>query len=197
MSLTDAYQIAGIVSATVAFVGLIVLWVYAYDTRKLRLVAQQQLEAPITPCVVVTGNPQNKGLDGPLRFENLGVGVALNIGWRYASSPTTWIEVPALSLRDTHHAPFVIRDILNHGKAIICEFDSLSGTRYTTTSSIPEDTREFDFQHHFKQYDFRVSHRPTSASSSEKLYIGRTCSQGSCASPSQSHFWTSPDLPAM
>ncbi len=120
MSLTDAYQIAGIVSATVALVGLIVLWVYAYDTRKLRLVAQQQLEAPITPCVVVTGNPQNKGLDGPLRFENLGVGVALNIRWRYASSSTAWNEVPALSSRDTHHASFVIRNILNHGKAIIC-----------------------------------------------------------------------------
>jgi hypothetical protein len=150
MSLTDAYQIAGIVSATVALVGLIVLWVYAYDTRKLRLVAQRQLEAPITPCVVIMGNPQNRGLDGPLRFENLGVGVALNIRWRYASSSTAWNEVPALSTRETHHTPVVIRSILNHGKAIICEFESLSGTRYTTTSSIPEDTRDFDFQHSFR-----------------------------------------------
>jgi hypothetical protein len=44
--------IAGIFSSVVGFLGLVALFFYAYDTRKMRLAVQQQLESAITPRVL-------------------------------------------------------------------------------------------------------------------------------------------------
>jgi hypothetical protein len=129
---------------------LFVLGVYAWDTRKLRLVAQQQLENAITPCVVITANPQRLGIDGAIEMENIGVGTALNVRFSFVDT-ISWSSAPAIPARGHIAVAFRIKDILNHGKQVICEFESLSGTRYRTLSIVPDDTKHFDLEHRFER----------------------------------------------
>lgn len=156
MTLECWYYAAGIGSFFVAFGGLIGLAFYAAETRSLRIAsqkqvntAQQQLEAAITPCVLVMRSESSDSVDAPLRLANCGQGVALNLRWKYSGKTQTWMEFPALGPGDTRLAPFLIRDIINNG-SIECVFESISGASYSTVSLFSENTN-FDFRHQFKR----------------------------------------------
>jgi hypothetical protein len=103
MSLEYWYYIAGIASAVIGLLALVGLGIYAYDTRQLRIAAQDQTEATMKPCAVVVPDPSNGGIDGPLLLKNVGVGVALNIRWRYTGKDYPWREFPALGPGESRH----------------------------------------------------------------------------------------------
>ena len=152
MTLESCYYVAGIVSSAVGFLGLAGLVIYTQETREIRKAAQQQLESAIAPCVLVVGDPAQRGLDGPLSIRNFGVGPALNIRWRYLRAQNrAGHEIPALGPGDVKGVSFVIRDVMNGGMAVECEFESLSGVRYLTTSEVEDATQTFDFQHKFRR----------------------------------------------
>lgn len=150
MSLECWYYIAGIVSAGVATIGLIVLALYAYDTRQLRVATNEQVEATIKPCVVLGPELGNDSNGAPLFIRNVGVGVALNVRWRYTDDDHPWQEFPALGPGESLRVSFLIRDVINNG-AVECEFESLSGTRYSTLSGFSESTQNLDFRHSFRK----------------------------------------------
>lgn len=156
MTLESSYYIAGIASFFVGLGGLIGLIVYAVDTHKLRdaaqkqvTAAQHQLEAAITPCVLVFDT--SGAVDAPLLFKNSGTGVALNVRWRYSASKSKeWTEFSALGPGEGRKAPFLTRDIINYG-AIECVFESISGTPYLTLSGFSDTTTNLDYRHQFKR----------------------------------------------
>ena len=151
MSLECWYYTAGIVSAVIGFFGLIGLTVYAIDTRKLRIAAQEQIETAMRPCVLIAESPQNGSVGTPLFMKNVGVGVALNVHWRYTGRPNhTWQESPSLGAGESKPVPFLIRDVINGG-AVECEFESLSGACYSTLSGFSENSPNLDFRHSFKK----------------------------------------------
>ncbi|HSY03629.1 MAG TPA: hypothetical protein VK819_15810 [Acidobacteriaceae bacterium] len=151
MSLECWYYIAGIASAAVGLLGLVALIVYAYDTRQIRIAAQDQVEATMKPCAVVIPGSGNDSVDAPLFLKNVGVGVALNIRWRYTDkADQPWQEFPALGPGESRAVPFLIKHVINGG-AVECEFESLSGARYSTLSGFSENTQNLDFRHSFKK----------------------------------------------
>jgi hypothetical protein len=155
MSLECWYHIAGIASAVIGFFGLVALIVYAYDTRQLRIAAHEQIEATMKPCALVVPHPDNESVDAPLFLKNVGVGVALNIRWRYTGkSDHPWQEFPALGPGESRAVSFLIKHVINGG-AVECEFVSLSGARYSTLSGFSEDTQNLDFRHSFKKLSNR------------------------------------------
>jgi hypothetical protein len=152
MTLESCYYLAGIVSSGVGLAGLVGLVLYTRETHKIRKATQQQLESATAPCVFVVGDPGKKGLDGPLSMRNFGVGPALNIRWRYRKEQNRpGREFPALGPGEVMGVSFVLRDVINGGMAIECEFESLSGVRYLTTSEVEEATQTFDFHHRFRR----------------------------------------------
>lgn len=144
------YYVAGIVSSAVAVLGLIALCIYAYDTRQLRAAAQGQVEATMKPCALLMPEFGNDSTDAPLFLKNVGVGVALNIRWRYTEKDYPWQEFPALGPGEALKVPFLIKEVINNG-AVECEFESLSGARYSTTSFFSEKTTNLDFRHSFRR----------------------------------------------
>jgi hypothetical protein len=129
MSLECWYYLAGIFSFFVAVGGLIGLIIYAIDTRKMRVAAQEQIEATVTPCVLVFEDPDNQSVDAPLWFRNVGTGVALNIRWRFMGSTGKSLhEFPALASSYQRKATFLKQQVISYG-AVECEFESLSGAR--------------------------------------------------------------------
>ena len=151
MSIEWWYDAAGIGSFLVGCGGLIGLGIYAYDTRQLRLAAQEQMETAMKPCVLIISDPQKEGVDAPLFMTNAGVGVAINIRWRYTGlTEHQWQEFPALGPAESMNVSFLIKHVINHG-AVECEFESLSGTRYSTLSGFSEKSQNLDFQHSFKK----------------------------------------------
>ena len=80
------------------------------------------------------------------------MGPALNIRWRYRKEQDrAGHEFPALGAGEVMEVSFVLRDVINNGAAIECEFESLSGVRYLTTSEVKDATQTFDFQHRFRR----------------------------------------------
>ena len=151
MSLECWYYIAGIASAVIGFFALIGLAIYAYDTRQLRIAAQDQIEATMKPCAIVVPQPGNESVDTPLFLKNVGVGVALNIRWRYTGKAEhSWQEFSALGPGESRAVSFLIKHVINNG-AVECEFESLSSTRYSTFSGFSENTQNLDFRHSFKK----------------------------------------------
>ena len=165
MTLECGYYIAGIGSFLVAILGLAGLVYYAYETRKLRIAAQEQLgalkeqvraaqdqlEAAFVPCVVITQDPSNDSVDATLYARNVGAGVALNTRWRYVKyHDKPWIELPALVVGGSRTLPFKVRDVIN-GAGIECEFEGLGRIRYRTLSSFSETTTDLDLRHQFER----------------------------------------------
>lgn len=150
MSLECWYYLAGVVSAAVGAVGLVVLSIYAYDTRQLRVAANEQIEATMKPCALLIPELGNNSTGAPLFLKNVGVGVALNVRWRYTGIEHSWQEFPTLGPGEALRVPFLIRDVINNG-ALECEFESLSGAHYSTLSGFSENTTGLDFRHSFKK----------------------------------------------
>jgi hypothetical protein len=148
MPLDGWSYVAQIVTSVIGILGFGALVFYAVDTRRMRIAAQEQVEASIIPCVLITADPQKLGTEGAIRIENIGAGPALNIRWAFWKD-LTWNSLPALEAKKSRSAPFLLKEILNNDKAVVCEFESLSGTKYRTFSTIPEDTEHFDLQHRF------------------------------------------------
>ncbi len=171
MTLECAYYLAGVGSFFIALGGLIGLVIYALDTRKLRIVAGEQLEAAkkqaeaalqqavaaqegleaaVTPCALIVGDAESESVEAPLSMRNVGAGAAINIQWRLTKVPNpAWTEFPALSPGECRRVPFHMRDVIPG--QVECEFESLSGTRYQTRSGFSEDTTNLDFRHEFNR----------------------------------------------
>jgi hypothetical protein len=148
MPLGSWSYVAQIVSSVIGILGFGALVFYAIDTRKLRLAAQEQVEAAIIPCVLITADPQKLGTEGAIKIENIGAGPALNVRWAFWKN-LSWNSLPAIEAKKSRSAPFLLKDILNNDKVVVCEFESLSGSKYRTFSTIPEDTEHFDLRHRF------------------------------------------------
>ena len=160
MSLEWIYYVAGIVSAIAAIAGLIGLWYYARETYLLRkaaeaqlAVSQDQLENSIKPCVLVVKDISNQvSFDKvPLILKNLGAGVALNVRYQLEKNKGgPWIEAPALAVGDSVASHMILKNVLFRNP-LVCEFESLSGVKYETTSFISDLTTDFDLRHTFKR----------------------------------------------
>jgi len=103
------------------------------------------------PCAIVVPADGNDSVDAPLCLKNVGVGVALNVRWRYTRKENhAWQEFPTLGPREFRHVRFLTKDVIPNGE-IECEFESLSGTIYSTLSGFSENTQNLDFRHSFKK----------------------------------------------
>jgi len=163
MTIESWYYTAGIGSFVVALLGLLGLAFYTFETRKLRIATekqlkavtkqvdamQQQLEAAITPCVLVFES-QSRSTPELLSLKNCGTGVALNIRLRYSGDDTNqWTEFAALGPSETRPAPFSMSNLIN--VAVECEFESISGARYSTRSGHSAATTNLALRHEFKR----------------------------------------------
>jgi hypothetical protein len=143
------YYVSGIASSFVALGGLIGLAVYAFDTRRLRIAAQQQLETAIRPCVLLMEDADAlRDFDhANLILKNAGGGGALNVRWRYKIiADSDWIGCPALAPGEFIRPPVHPRDLLD-GNGIECEFTSLSDTRYRATVTCGTPGPGLELQH--------------------------------------------------
>jgi hypothetical protein len=154
MHLENLYYLAGIVSALAAVLGLFGLAYYASETRKLRVAAQDQVQNMLKPCVLLIRDHSSSRRfnQTPLIFKNLGTGAALNLRWHLAASEThAWQELPALAPTEICTSHLLIKDVLNGGGSVECEFESITGERYQTHSYYPDSTSDFDPRHTSKQ----------------------------------------------
>lgn len=149
MSLDHWYYLAGVGSFLVGLGGLIGLIFYAIDTRKIRRSAQQQAEAPFTPCVLIVENPMDHTIDASLYMKNIGSSAALNIQWRLVKN-TPWNETRALGPSEATDLHIEIKDVID-GNGVECLFESLSGAKFSTTSDFSENTQTLDFRHTFRR----------------------------------------------
>jgi hypothetical protein len=149
MTLECWYYIAEIVSAVIALLALVGLIIYAWDTRKLRITNQQQLEATIRPCVLLMEDADVlRDFDhANLILKNVGAGVALNVRWRYQCIKNSgWVGCPALASGDFIRPPVHPRDVLD-GSGVEVEFSSLSDTRYRATVTCGSPGSSLEMQH--------------------------------------------------
>jgi hypothetical protein len=149
MTLECWYYASGIASFFVALGGLIGLGWYACETRKLRIAAQQQLEAAIQPCVLLMEDAdQLRDFENAfLILKNVGVGVSLNVRWRYRKIANSgWIACPALAPGGFIRPPVHPRDVLNWD-GVECEFSSFSGTKYRVINTCGQPGPSVEMQH--------------------------------------------------
>ena len=103
------------------------------------------------PCVLLLKNP-NKTVpfdQNPLILKNVGNGVALNARYQMAKSKGgPWIETPALQVDNSIETHMLLKHLLDMN-ALVCEFESMSGTHYRTESYISDVTTDLDLRHRF------------------------------------------------
>jgi len=160
-------QLGILIVASLTFVALV--W-YAIETRRLRVAAQDQLEALAKPCLTLAmelrdpsdailemhqavGNTTARGDHGNFMVHNIGNGVALNVSYRFRS-----LERDALN--DLSARYFI--SVLPNQKAtmpepmnvssysgecqLTFEFDSIGGVRYESTVTMNHHVlTRFDF----------------------------------------------------
>jgi hypothetical protein len=149
MTLESWYYVSGIASFFVALGGLIGLVAYAFDTRRIRIAGQHQLEAAIRPCVLLMEDAdQARDFDhSNLILKNVGVGVSLNVRWRYMKIKNSgWIGCPALAPGEFVRPPVHPRDVLD-GNGVECEFSSLSDTKYRVIITYGKPGSSLELQH--------------------------------------------------
>jgi len=81
----------------------------------------------------------------------VGVGPALNIRSQFTKNEGgPWNEEPVLPAGSEIKSRLTMRIMFDFG-ILRCQFESLSGVKYETTSFIGELTTKFDTQHTFKK----------------------------------------------
>ncbi|MHB1838327.1 MAG: hypothetical protein ACYCPD_01065 [Acidobacteriaceae bacterium] len=154
-SLEHWYYIAGIGSSIAALLGLFGLGFYACETYRLRKVSQEQLEASMIPCVLALEDLSTATFtsSGNLILSNVGVGVALNIRCRYEKENDTegkWHSFPALSPKGTASLGDDGQNLMIAHGHLVCEFESLSGRRYSSGSWYEGSQGEPGFKLHHR-----------------------------------------------
>jgi len=130
------------VAAVAAVIGLIGLFWYVRETRRLRQIsnrqaeiAAQQIESLAKPCVLIMEDADQLRAfqDRNLILKNVGTGPALNIRWRLRTWSSDMATAPALGPTGFIRPALKPPDIDASGGAE-CTFTSLGGRSYRSTS---------------------------------------------------------------
>ena len=141
-------------SLTISAVTLVYLIKYVSATDIIARQSVQQVEATFRPAIVAITDPRD-GLDGVPKLVNIGKGPAMEIEWFLSSLQN--IKGTISYLETTRPEPYDLRAFSNmkpffHPSerlpAIVCTYKSISGARYSSTSTYDINTGVFSTTFH-------------------------------------------------
>jgi hypothetical protein len=127
------YYNAQTVQAACAVAGVLGLAIYAYDTRRLRLAAERQIESTIRPVIVIAIADDKK-----YYFVNYGPGPALNVRWTYYRIGGNEIKARTAIETGVKYDFGDSFSIIYVDPKLEVEYESTSGKRYVTSATMKE-----------------------------------------------------------